>query len=97
MMIPPNNRSVDAVAARLKLVRKTLGLSQKAFCERAGIAANTYNQWEKGRGRPDLDYGQRICDAYKLTLDFLYNGDPAGLPHNLAVAYLQSQMGQSAD
>lgn len=78
-------RSVDEIALRLYQTRQALGLSQVELCARAGIATNTYNQWEKAKGRPELDKAVQLCDAFDLTLDWIYLGDASGLRHDLAV------------
>lgn len=68
------------------LTRQALGLAQGDFALRAGIAANTYNQYESGKNMPALDRAQALCDAYKLTLDWIYRGDQSGLRYELADA-----------
>lgn len=79
-----NPRSLEAVAARLVVLRRTVGMSQGEFAGAAGIAANTYNQYEKAKSRPELDKAIQICDRFQVTLDWLYFGDPAGLPFQIA-------------
>ena len=81
----PPDASVDAIAHRLRVTREALGLTQTELCRRTGIATNTYNQWEMGRGRPDLDQAMKLCNAFRYTLDWIYRGDSAGLPGNLAL------------
>jgi len=76
--------SIDAIAHRLKATRLALGLNQVEFCKRAGIPTNTYNQYEKAKGRPSLDMALALCAAYKITLDWIYRGDASGLPHGIA-------------
>lgn len=90
MQGPAHDRSVDAIAARLVATRGALGLNQRQLCERVGLATNTYNQWEKAKGRPDLDGALLLCDKLGLTLDWIYRGDESRLPHELAVK-LQSR------
>jgi transcriptional regulator with XRE-family HTH domain len=70
----------------LLLTRQALGLAQKEFADRAGLAANTYNQYETGRNIPALDRAHALCDTYALTLDWIYRGDPSGLRYELAAA-----------
>lgn len=77
-------RTVPEIAERLHKTRKALGLNQTELCRLSGIAKNTYNQWEKGHGRPELDKAMMLCDAFDLTLDWIYLGNPAGLPYHLA-------------
>lgn len=68
-----------AIGRRLLETRRALSLSQKQMCEPAGIAANTYNQYEKGVARPVIDNALRLCYAHGLSLDWIYRGDPSSL------------------
>lgn len=83
-------KSIDAMAARLKLTRAALGLSQAELCRRADLSRNTYNQWERGHGRPDVHYAMRLCDAFGITLDWIYRGQTFGLPSAVAEMVLRS-------
>jgi transcriptional regulator with XRE-family HTH domain len=76
-------RSFEAIAKRLEATRKAIGLSQKDFARRAGIADNTYNQYERAVSQPKIENAYALCDTYGLTLDWIYNGDPSGLPQRL--------------
>ncbi len=42
-------RDADSVAARLKVLRGTLGLSQEQLARRLGVSFATVNRWESGR------------------------------------------------
>jgi predicted ATPase/DNA-binding CsgD family transcriptional regulator len=42
-------RDADSVAARLKVLRATLGLSQEQLARRVGVSFATVNRWESGR------------------------------------------------
>ena len=77
-------RSLDAIAARLRAARAAFGLSQLEFSRRAGIAGNTYNQYEQAKSLPRLDWANHICDTYGVTLDWIYRGDISGLPVHIA-------------
>jgi DNA-binding XRE family transcriptional regulator len=79
-----NKTDLDSIAHRLTMTRTALGLSQAEFADAAGIARNTYNQWERGKGRPQLDGAIALCRAFNLTLDWIYFGDMAGLSYQLA-------------
>lgn len=81
-----HERSLQSIGHRLALTRQVFGYQQNEFCERAGIATNTYNQYEKGRRRPSIDHALALVDAYGLTLDWIYRGDPSGLHHRTAEA-----------
>jgi transcriptional regulator with XRE-family HTH domain len=86
----------SAIAERLRLTRRVTGLGQYEFAERAGIAGNTYNQYEQGKKRPTIENALHLVNTYKLTLDWIYAGDPSNLPYSLAKAIdaLQNHRGQ---
>ena len=81
---PPENRTFKAIGKRLRAFRETTGLTQKDFAARAGIQDTTYNQYERGVSQPKVEYAYALCDTYGLTLDWIYSGDPAGLPFRIA-------------
>ncbi len=57
--------------------------AQTRFCERVGIKPPTWNNWEKGR-HPGLEYMIKVHDKTGATLDWIYLGEPAGLPFQLS-------------
>ena len=87
MPAPQADRDLmEAVGERLRLSRQALGLSQVDFAQRAGIAANTYNQYERGRKLPSIANANALCDAHGLTLDWLFRDDASNLAYKLASA-----------
>jgi len=79
--VPP--WSLRAIADRLVQTRNAISLNQSEFANRAGIAKNTYNQWEQAKGRPGLDEAMKLCETYGMTLDWIYRGNPVGLPYEI--------------
>ncbi len=77
-------RHIESIAARLLALRLAHDLSQREFCDRVGIGTTTYNNWERGISRPELDKAMQICDAFQVTLDWIYRGNLAGMPFNVA-------------
>lgn len=75
---------IDRIAARLRLLRGALGLKSSQLCKATGIARNTYSQWENGKGRPPLDQARVLRAVFGVSLDWLYEGDRASLPLQLA-------------
>ena len=69
-IIPPRL----AVGERLRRAREALGLTQADVCRRAGVTANAYNQWEKGRRLINLFDAMKLADVLNFTLDWLYRG-----------------------
>ena len=77
--------SNEAIAERLKLLRKAVGFPvQSKFAERCGISQTAYNNFERATRRISLDEAMKIRRATRVTLDWLYDGDPSGLPLHLA-------------
>lgn len=86
MTTHPDDITRAAVGARLRLTRATTGLNQSEFAARANIGVTSYNQYEKGKQLPKLASAIALCDAYHLTLDWIYRGDPSGLRYEMAAA-----------
>jgi transcriptional regulator with XRE-family HTH domain len=80
------------IGKRLKLTRDAMGIQQNAFAAGAGIPANTYNQYETGKFRPQIDNAIKLCSTYNLTLDWIYLGDPGGLRYEVATAIRALQL-----
>ena len=81
-----DEETLEAIGQRLALTRQVLGLQQNEFCERAKIAPNTYNQYENGRKMLSVRNAIALCEAYHLTLDWIFRGDPSGLRYETADA-----------
>ena len=92
---PSDGTSAVAIGLRLRLTREVLGLTQAEFADRCGIARNTFNQYEQGKNKPQLPLAIEMCERFNLTLDWLYRGDPSGLPYKMAdsLKALRSQRG----
>lgn len=72
------------VGRRLALTRQALDLGQVEFSEGAGLSQPQYSQFETGKRLLTLRSGLKLCQKYNITLDWLYLGDPGGLPYRLA-------------
>ena len=74
------------VGRRLRRTRLALDLDQQEFGTRAGLSQPQYNQFEKGKRLLTLASALKLCAEYGVTLDWLYRGEPSGLPYRLASA-----------
>ena len=63
------------VGARLRKAREALGLSQADVCRRAGVSANAYNQWEKGRRLINVFDAMKLADSLNISLDWICRGE----------------------
>lgn len=74
------------VARRLARTRKALDMEQEEFGRGADLSQPRYNQYETGARCLTLAAALVLCERYHLTLDWLYRGDPSGLPKRLVDA-----------
>ena len=81
-----NEPDKKIIGQRLRLTRESMRLTQVEFARRAGIAPNTYNQFETGMRLVPPGRAIAICDAYSLTLDWIYRGRMDDLPTRLSKA-----------
>jgi len=73
-----------AVGIRLAASRSALGLTQEKIAEEIGVGQSTWANWEGGTRLADPIAMIRFCDAYNMTMDWLYRGQRGTLPHDLA-------------
>ena len=79
-----DRKSLIQIAARLKDLRRAFGITRQGeFALKAGIARNTYNQWEQGLRRPDIENAIKLVEAYGVTLDWIFLGSPRGMDPGL--------------
>lgn len=72
-----------SVAKRLTTTREALGLSPAELCRQISIAPNRWSQYESGDRRITLAVAAKMCEQFAVTLDWIYRGDPSGLPTRL--------------
>jgi transcriptional regulator with XRE-family HTH domain len=75
--------TLKSLAKRLEITREALRLRPVDLCKRIDIKENRWSQYESGERRITLEVANALCDEFGLTLDWIYRGNPAGLPHEL--------------
>jgi transcriptional regulator with XRE-family HTH domain len=91
-----NPQSVDAIARRLYLLRRSLGYSQLVMSQLLGQARSTWAQYETGANRINIDQALKLCAVIGVSLDWIYNGRMDMLRPDLAEK-LQDQMLKEAE
>lgn len=81
--------ALDAIARRLIATRQALGLSATEVWREMSWNSGAYHNWEAGARRPNLTDMILYADRFGLTLDWIYRGDPSGLPLRLGQAALE--------
>lgn len=78
-----------AVGVRLRQLIDALGLSYVDAANDMGVTKNHLGNWMRGAAYP-LHYSlYRFCRIRGVNTDWVYLGDPSGLPHRVAAALLQ--------
>ena len=82
----PRARDIMAdVGKRLRWAREVVADSQAALCrDLGGLDATAWNRWEKGNRYPDPIAMVRFCDAFGITMDYLYRGELRGVREDVA-------------
>lgn len=75
--------NAQIIAGRLKLLREALDLNQAELCRRTGLAPNRWNQYETGERPITVAAAAILCEAFGVTLDWIYRGDRSGLPDRI--------------
>lgn len=91
------DRLKEAVGERLRLVRRVLDMPQGEFGRRAGIEANTYNQIEAGKKLPSIETGIALCEQYRISLDWIFRGEPGDMSIKLWEGIKALRNAQHAD
>ena len=79
MIDPP-----QIIGPRLRRLREHIGLSQAKMAESLGITQPQWSQYESGSRKLTIEVAGTIATRYSVTLDWMYRGDPSGLPLRLA-------------
>lgn len=79
------SRALKDIANRLEMTREALDLTAAELCRRTGIKPNQWSQFinPAKKRRITLAAAYRLRDEFGLTLDWVYDGDPSGLPNRI--------------
>ncbi len=87
MAEPPREPTrVHEVAARLRITRLALKLTQRRLCQLTGLSTSAWNNAETGDSRIGVDSAILLCQATGITLDWIYRGSRVGLPTGISEA-----------
>jgi len=81
-----------ACGARLRRVRNALGFPiRRAFAKALQVDENTLQKWENGAALVPPAFTQRLKELWQISHDYIYGGDPSGLPQRLHTALLDEE------
>lgn len=80
------SRGIKDIGDRLRLTFAALDVTSAEVCRRTGITESQLSQFLGGKNqrRITVDAAYKLRDEFRLTLDWIYDGDPSGLPNSLA-------------
>lgn len=79
-----NPASPEEVAKRLRLLRRALGQTQAFLAGLLGCAPQAWANYEAGDRRISVDLALKLCVLTGVSLDWIYRGNMAMLPTELA-------------
>lgn len=65
---------------RLRVARKALGLTARALCTELSVEPGRWSHWENERHPPDIPTMLALKQRHGISLDWIFDGDPTGLP-----------------
>ena len=66
---------------QIRVLRKTLGLSQKELADKLSIERTTVTKWESGKSNPRAELLPKIARILNCTVDELLQTEP--MDHNI--------------
>ena len=89
--------SPDSVAKRLKAIRAWQNIGQSELAAIAGVAKSAVGNWEQAFSRPRVEHAARICNRFRLSLDYIYLGRLDSIPYAVATALETAELGIDQD
>ena len=92
-----NPAAVPEIARRLRLLRKAVADSPTHLSVTTGITRSAWSNYENGLSRIGVDAAMKLCDRYHVSLDWIYRGLDAMIPHGLAKRLQEVAEAEEAD
>jgi transcriptional regulator with XRE-family HTH domain len=77
-------RSAAAIGGRIEAARSFLGKTQTEFAQGISATQSACSGWETGDRPPGVRTANKLCDAYGLTLDYIFRGDTGGMTQRMS-------------
>lgn len=68
------------LARRLGMTRRLLDGNRARIADEFGVHHTTWQKWEEGKRDPQWRVMKKLCERYRVTMDWLYRGDISSLP-----------------
>lgn len=71
------------IGRRLRVIRSFIDLTQGELGKVTGISQSEYSMFETGERQITVKAANEMCDAFNITLDWIYRGDISSLPRDI--------------
>ena len=87
----------DGVGGRLRIARRSAGLTQKQLAELLHVESITVSRWERGVTMPSLPRLRRIAELTETTVSDLVRAPDAMSAHAVELAALREELGETRE
>jgi DNA-binding transcriptional regulator YiaG len=87
-MARPKNPEAVAAGARLRRTREALGLKRRRMAQILDVPEDNLEKWEGGGAMTPPYFVRKLNATYGITYEWIYDGNSAKLPHDLALRLL---------
>ena len=85
------------VGGRLRIARRSAGLTQKQLAEALGVEPITVSRWERGVTTPSLPRLRRIAEVTETTVSDLVRAPDAASAHAVELAALREELAETRE
>jgi len=85
------------VGGRLRIARRSTGLTQKQLAEALGVEPITVSRWERGVTTPSLPRLRRIAEVTETTVSDLVRAPDAASAHAVELAALREELAETRE
>ena len=83
------------VGGRLRIARRSVGLTQKQLAEQLGVESITVSRWERGVTSPSLPRLRRIAELTETTVSDLVRAPDAATAQAVELAALREELAET--
>lgn len=83
------------VGGRLRVARRSVGLTQKQLAEELGVESITVSRWERGVTTPSLSRLRRIAELTETTVSDLVHAPDVGSAQAVELAALREELAET--
>jgi transcriptional regulator with XRE-family HTH domain len=85
------------VGGRLRIARRSVGLTQKQLAAELGVESITVSRWERGVTTPSLPRLRRIAELTETTVSDLVRAPDASTAHAVELAALREELAETRE